>query len=312
MPPLTEAQRYQIEHDIRLGMSNGRIATGMGCSRRTIEYEVSRCGGRSLYRAAAAQSHRKRCAQASVANHRTIPEAVWLAMEGAVTRKVSPEQAINDLKLEASTSAAYRYLHRSGKTPLLTQLRHYKASQKRGGKAGKMGWVDRALSIHERPKAVLTRDTIGHLECDSIVGKRNEPHKIVVLIDRALRYVRLGWVPDGKAAAVMRHMAHWQHDDTGIPILTLTTDQGYEFSALPELLPGRLYACDPGKPYQKGQVEHMNKLIRQYIPKGMSLRKMTQAKLNWIANELNNRPRKRLGWLRPATLLSTLTTAPTC
>ena len=312
MAPRTEAQRYQIEHDIRLGMSNGRIATGIGCSCRTIEYEVSRCGGRARYRAAIAQSDRESCALNSAANHPTILEKVWISLEGAVARKDSPEQAIHDLKLDASTSAAYRYLHRSGKTHLLTQLRHYAASQKRGGKAGKMDWVYRALGIHERPKAVLTRDTIGHLECDSIVGKRNEPHKIVVLIDRALRYVRLGWVPDGTAVAVMRHMARWQHDDTGIPILTLTTDQGCEFSALPELLPGRLYACDPGKPYQKGQVEHMNKLIRQYIPKGVSLRNMTQAKLNWIANELNQRPRKRLGWLRPATLLSNLTTAPTC
>ncbi len=312
MPPLTEVRRYQIEHDIRLGLSNARIAIGIGCSCRTIEYEVRRCGGRSHYSAAAAQSDRVRCACISAANHPTILDTVWLALERAVARKDSPEQAIYDLKLKASTSTAYRYLHRGGKMHLLRQLRHYAASQRRGGKTGKMEWVNRAQSIHERPEAVLTRDTIGHLECDSIVGKRNEPHKIIVLIDRALRYVRLGWVPDGTAAAVMRHMSRWQCDETGIPILTLTTDQGVEFSALPELLPGRLYACDPGKPYQKGQVEHMNKLIRQYIPKGMSLRNMTQAKLNWIANELNQRPRKRLGWLRPATLLSNLTTAPTC
>ena len=312
MPPLTLTQRYQIEHDLRLGMSNGQIATGIGCSRRTIEREVARCDGRKGYRAEDAQADRRRCGQNSAANHPTILETVWKSLEDAVARKDSPEQAIRALNLDASTSAAYRYLHRCGKKHLLSQLRHYKASQKRGGKTGKMDWVYRALSIHDRPKDVLTRDTIGHLECDSIVGKRNEPHKIVVLIDRALRYVRLAWVPDGTAAAVARHMARWQQDDTGIPILTLTTDQGCEFSALPELLPGRLYACDPGKPYQKGQVEHMNKLIRQYIPKGMSLRNMTQAKLNWIANELNRRPRKRLGWLSPAALLFNLTSAPTC
>jgi len=47
MPPLTETQRYQIEHDVRLGMSNARIATGIGCSCRTIEYEVGRCGSRT-------------------------------------------------------------------------------------------------------------------------------------------------------------------------------------------------------------------------------------------------------------------------
>jgi len=72
-----------------------------------------------------------------------------------------------------------------------------------------------------------------------------------------------------------------------------------------------LYACDPGKPYQKGAVENMNKLIRQYIPKSKSLRHITQAKLDWIANELNHRIRKRLGWLSPAALLSKRTAAAT-
>lgn len=92
-------------------------------------------------------------------------------------------------------------------------------------------------------------------------------------------------------------------------MLTLTCDQGYEFSGLPELLPGRLYACDPGKPYQKGAVENMNGLIRQYLPKGKSLLTVTQAKLDRIAKQLNDRPRKRLGWKSPAQLLSEMTAA---
>ena len=87
---------------------------------------------------------------------------------------------------------------------------------------------------------------------------------------------------------------------------------GCEFSALPQLLPDCSYARDTGKPYQKGQVEYMNKLIRQYILKGISLRNITRAILNWIASELNNRPRKRLGWLSPAKLLLNMTAAPTC
>lgn len=311
MPPLTETQRYQIEHDIRLGVDNKTIAKGIGCTSRTIGREVGRCGGRAGYQAADAQADRQRCAQNSAANHPTVPVELWPPIEAAILRKLSPEQAIEELKLSISVSAIYRYLRRHHKKRPRQQLRHYAASQRRGGKKAKMAWVHRAKTIHQRPKAVLTRDMIGHLECDSIVGKRNEPHKIVVLLDRALRLVRLGWVPDGSAAAVARHIAGWQQDHTGIPILSLTTDQGYEFSALPELLPGRLYACDPGKPYQKGQVEHMNKLIRQYIPKGKSLRHCTQAKLDWVANELNHRPRKRLSWNSPAKLLSILTTAAT-
>ena len=242
MPPLTETQRYQIEHDIRLGLSNKLIAKALGCSVRTVEREMRRCGDRARYRATDAQAHRRQCARNSAANHPTIPETVWIPIEEAIRRKLSPEEALNECQLGHSASAVYRYLRRCGKAHLRKQLRHYTASQKRGGKAGKMAWVNRAKSIHERPKDVLTRDTIGHLECDSIVGKRNEPHKIVVLIDRALRYVRLGWVPDGTAAAVARHMARWQHDDSGISMLSLTTDQGCEFSALPEL-PAGLFVC---------------------------------------------------------------------
>ena len=60
-----------------------------------------------------------------------------------------------------------------------------------------------------------------------------------------------------------------------------------------------LYACDPGKPCQKGAAERMNKLIRQYIPKGISLRNMTQAKLDRTAKELNQRPRQQPGWSSP-------------
>jgi transposase, IS30 family len=311
MPPLTETQRYQIEHDIRLGLDNGAIAIGVGFCRRTIERELSRCGGRARYRAEDAQTDRQRCGRISAANHPTVPAELWPPIEAAILRKLSPEQSIKELKLTLCASVIYRYLRRHHKNCHCQQLRHYAASQRRGGKKGKMAWVHRAKTIRQRPAEVLTRNTMGHLECDSIVGKRNEPHKIIVLLDRALRLVRLGWAPDGSAAAVARHIARWQQDDTGIPMLSLTTDQGYEFSALPELLPGCLYACDPGKPYQKGAVEHMNKLIRQYIPKGTSLRNMTQTKLDWIANELNQRPRKRLGWNSPAKLLSILTAAPT-
>ena len=71
----------------------------------------------------------------------------------------------------------------------MSHFRHDTATRKR---LGKMQSVGRAKKFKDGPKAVLTRDTIGHLECDSIVGKRNEPTKVVVLLDRATRFVRLG------------------------------------------------------------------------------------------------------------------------
>jgi transposase, IS30 family len=310
MAYFTEVQRYQIEHDIRAGFTNGRIAVLLGVSESKVEREIRRCGRRADYCAKMAQAHRDRCAATSARNHPTIAPEDWALVEKDIQRKRSPAQAVAEHGLAVSLSGIYRRLKREQNKRLLPHLRHYAASHKRGGQRSGMAWVKRAKSIHERPEEVKTRDRIGHAECDSIVGKRNEPHKIVVLIDRALRYVRLGWVSDGSAAGVAQHVRRWLNESPHLPLLTLTTDQGYEFSDLPELLPDRLYACDPGKPYQKGQVENVNKLIRQYIPKGVSLRKITQAYLDWVANEINLRPRKRLSWKSPAKLLTELTAAP--
>lgn len=310
MPPLTEQARYQIEHDLRLGLDNKAIAKAVGKCVRTIERERKRCEGDREYTAARAIAHRRGKGAESAANHPTHAVSIWQSVEAMLIRKDSPEQvaaAMAKRGHSVSVSAIYRYPGRADKPHLLKHFRHYRAGKKRHGK---MHWVGRANKFKDRPKEVLTRDTIGHLECDSIVGKRNESIKVVVLLDRATRYVRLALVKDGTAAGVARHMAQWLSDPR-IPILSLTTDQGCEFSALPELIKGCLYACDPGKPYQKGAVEHMNKLIRQYIPKGKSLRKLTQPKLDWIANELNNRIRYRLGWESPATVLSRLAAATT-
>lgn len=77
MPTLNPAQRYQIEHDIRLDATNKVIALGIGCSLSTIEREIGRCGPKAMYRATVAQAHRDRCGQISAANHPTISPETW-------------------------------------------------------------------------------------------------------------------------------------------------------------------------------------------------------------------------------------------
>ena len=306
MPPLTREQRYRIECDLRSGLDKRQIAQRLGRSARGIEREIARCGSPAQYKADGASEHRRRCAAKSAANQPRKLASLWRQVDAAILKRHSPEQIVHVLKLAVSVAAIYRYVHRSGKKRLVHRLRHYTATKRRG----KTGWVKKVRPIKQRDKAVLTRDTIGHLEGDSIVGRRNEAIKVLVVLDRATRFVRLGLVRDGSAAGVARHIKHWLADSR-IPLRTLTCDQGYEFAHLPDLLPDCLYACDPGKPYQKGAVENMNGLIRQYLPKGKSLRRVTQPRLDRIAHELNHRPRKRLGWKSPAQVLSEMTAATT-
>ncbi len=306
MPHLTREQRYQIECDLRSGLEISQIAHRLCRSTGVIEREIARCGAPAFYTADRATEHRRRCAARSAANQRRKPPSLWRQVEAAILKRHSPEQIVHVLKLGVSVAAIYRYVHRSGKKRLRQRLRHYTAVKRRG----KAAWVKKAQSIKQRDRSVLTRDCVGHLEADSVVGRRNEAIKVLVVLDRASRFVRLGLVRDGTADGVARHLKGWISDPR-IPLLTLTCDQGYEFASLPTLLPGRLYACDPGKPYQKGAVENINGLLRQYLPKGKSLRHVTQARLDRIAAELNHRPRKRLGWKSPAQVISEMTAATT-
>jgi transposase, IS30 family len=305
MPQITLELRYQIAREIRAGLTNWRIAQLVNIKPRRLDWELARCGGRRHYDAERAHADRHACGQRSAANHPSIDALEWQKIDAKIASRHSPEQARASTGCGMAISTIYRYVRRE-RPCLLPQFRHPQKS----GPVPRGNMVQRgvAKSIHDRPVEVLTRDRVGHLEADSIVGKRNQPNKIVVLLDRATRYVRLALVPSGFAGAVAKVFERWQRDER-IPMLTVTSDQGNEFNHLSNLLPDNFYVCDPGKPYQKGAVENINKLIRQYIPKGVSLAPYTQAMLDQIADELNNRVRKRLGWKSPKQLLFEMTTA---
>jgi IS30 family transposase len=162
--------------------------------------------------------------------------------------------------------------------------------------------------ISTRPAEADDRAVPGHWEGDLLLGTRPHGSAIITLVERSTRFVMLGRLPEGTAS------------DQVVPVLTelmrrlpatlrrsLTWDLGPEMAdnasfRLETHCP--IYFCDPHSPWQRGSNENTNGLLRQYFPKGTSLRPYSQADLDAVADELNGRPRKTLGWDTPTEALT--------
>jgi IS30 family transposase len=165
------------------------------------------------------------------------------------------------------------------------------------------------VMISQRPPEVEDRAVPGHWEGDLIVGP-GSASAIVTLVERTTRYVLLGHLPGGHTAGEVRDAL------TGlIGTLpehlrgSLTWDQGTEMAAHKQFSIATgvpVYFCDPHSPWQRGSNENTNGLLRQYFPKSTDLRPYGPEDLEHVAQELNGRPRKTLGWDTPAERLRDL------
>ena len=165
--------------------------------------------------------------------------------------------------------------------------------------------------ISQRPPEIEDRAVPGHWEGDLIVGTGSQS-AIVTLVERTTRYVLLGHLPGGHTAEEVR--------DVLIPLMgslpehlrgSLTWDQGCEMAAHKQFSIATgvpVYFCDPHSPWQRGSNENTNGLLRQYFPKGTDLTAHGPADLEHVAQQLNGRPRKTLGWKTPAERLRDLLT----
>ena len=179
-------------------------------------------------------------------------------------------------------------------------LRHQKPYKRRTGSSETRGQIIGSISIDERPAIVDEKIRIGDWEADTVIGKG---HKgvLVTLADRVSKKTLIAHVPSKHATVVTNAIIKLLLPEKE-QLQTITFDNGKEFAyhaQIKDALGADNYFAHPYHSWERGLNENHNGLIRQYLPKGMALDKVTDEEIILIQNKLNNRPRKLLGYKTP-------------
>ena len=316
---LQTPEREEISRGLATGESVRAIAAQLGRAPSTISREVARHGGRRGYRAGRADAE----AWASARRPKCCRLAQHARLRHAVARKLSldwaPEQIAGWLKqtypdcaaMQVSHETIYRTLFVQSrgvfKRELLQHLRRRRSMRRVRQAAVPRGPLADAVSIRERPASVEDRAVPGHWEGDLLTGTIDS--QIATLVERQSRYLMLVRMPTKEAPAVAQALARQVRTLPQALRRSLTWDRGRELAAHRAFTIAtdvQVYFCDPHSPWQRGSNENTNGLLRQYFPHGTDLSHYSQAELNRIARQLNQRPRKTLGFQTPADKLATI------
>lgn len=308
-------EREEISRGIAAGRSIRWIARSLGRSPSTICREIGRNGGLRAYRATRADKQ---------AWERALrPKRCRLALHGRLRWRVaqklalqwSPQQIAGWLKrqhpddpgMQISHEAIYRSLFIQSRGVLKKELMAHLRTRRqmrlaKGAKTGRgHGQIVDMVSIRERPTEADDRAVPGHWEGDMLTGA-NDTH-IATLVERHSRFTMLVKLKRKDSATVVAALAEQIGKLPEELRRSLTWDQGKEMARHASFTMAtnvQVYFCDPRSPWQRGSNENTNGLLRQYLPRGTDLSRVSQRQLNAIALRLNQRPRKTLDFETPA------------
>jgi IS30 family transposase len=313
---LSLIEREEVSRGIAAGYTIRAIAKELSRAPSTVSQEVSRHGGRELYRAAeadlAAWESARRPKRCLLARNRQLQRIVAVKLK----EDWAPQQIAGWLKDEypgnpelwVSHETIYRSLFVQARGVLKKELIGHLRSKRRMRRsrhatahgAGRGEIVD-AVSIRQRPAEIEDRAVPGHWEGDLVEGSRGT--FIATLVERQSRFVIIVKVADKQTETVVAALIKAVRKLPVILRRSLTWDRGQElahharFTVATDV---QVYFCDPSSPWQRGSNENTNGLLRQYYPKGRDLSGVSQAQLDTVARKLNTRPRENLHWKTPA------------
>lgn len=308
---LTLEQRYQIEAGISMRLENSEIAERIGVHRSTVYREVKRNGERHgswvWYTAKRAEKRAMARRKEKGVNERKIQGALKRLIEAKLSLSWSPEQIAGRLREERDVRISHETIYQhvlrdcrqGGQLRYCLRFGGYKHHRFKKSRYAEIS-RQRRKSLDKRPQEANERSTIGHWERDLVQSTRNGPC-ILTVVDRKSRLSLLRWLSRRDQAETERETLQALEPLADVS-QTLTNDNGYEFKKPAELerrLGLDVYFTDPSAPWQRGTVENMNGLIRQYFAK----RGKFDSGHAWLApaieQTLNFRPRKTLGYKTP-------------
>ncbi|MBW4048170.1 MAG: IS30 family transposase, partial [Proteobacteria bacterium] len=215
------------------------------------------------------------------------------------SRHVSHETIYRSLFIQARGALKKELLAHLRRTRGMRRSRHHTQ------KTDIHGRIVDAVPISERAACVEDRAVPGHWEGDQLFGGLNS--QIAALVERQTRYLMLVKLTGKDTETVINALIKNARKLPQELYQSLTWDRGKEladhkrFTMATDI---KVYFCDPRSPWQRGSNENTNGLVRQYLPKGIDISSYSQAKLNAMARQLNERPRKTLGYRTPAEMFS--------
>lgn len=309
---ITSFERARIELLFNQHQSIRTIASKLHRSPSTICRELSRCA-KNNYHAEAAEKDRIKKHKNSHRNRILDNDNLrCYIVDKIVNHQWSPEQISNRTKKSLGVSLVsyvtiYRGIYRNNlgmkkkskdARGLPRKLRHRGKTRHISGMVERRGKIRISNSIHDRPEEANKRLRLGDWELDTVLGSRGG-QVLVTAVDRCTRLLMVKRAQSRKAKDVEPILMEMFQSIPNDRIKTLTPDRGKEFSSHANItanLDVEFYFPDPHSPWQRGSNENTNGLIREYIPKGYDISKLSDEYIEHIVSEINSRPRKIFDW----------------
>lgn len=302
---LISEQRYAISILLQNKTQKKQIAKEVGIDRTTLFRELNRNTaphGKYHWKSAQASADFRRKGKPS--NRKTEDSVIALVEEKLTQEQWSPKQISGWLAtqgIQLSHETIYRWIRKDKQEggTLYTYCRHQLKHRKRPV-GGSIQHIPNRVSITERPKEADGKRK-GDWEMDTIVGKGNKG-AIVTLVERSTGLLLMRKLPYGKQPKKLAETVNKLLSPFRGMIHTITTDNGLEFAChemISKYTGASIFFAEPYSSWQKGAIENVNGLIRQYIPKSTDFSTISHQQVAKIMTKINRRPRERLGFKTP-------------